>query len=647
MLLFALLWAGWQSAQAQCTVSIPAGTFTGYTAFVTNTTINGGGFTPYYVCTGATLIQHGGQHDIFVESGGTLAVESGNQKVYVNSGGSVIVNGGNAYIYALNGATVAFNWGNAHVWAECGANLTTPTGGNQHYWVPDASAVNDNNVNVCNPLTIDLSNAPGTIVDLGGNQALSASDFPYTLDASSVPGPYLWSTGETTASIQAPGPGVYTVSVPSACSQAQGSATLSLGGVSGALDLGPNVVLCLNQFPVTLDAGPWPSYLWSTGATTQTIQVTTDGTYSVTVPTACGTLSDEVVISPFGGSLATPDLGPDQWLCPTDFPITLDAGPASSYVWNTGETSQSITAVGPGSYSVSATNYCGTATADVVIALLVPPVFDIDPQLVICANEFPYYLAPTDQTASYQWSTGDLAPGITITEVGTYIATLYDVCGTVVDTVVVTSLPVEQDSLDWVLCAGEVAYYQGLELSTTGVQVLTVPGGGTNGCDLDLTLSVTVVPQLVEQEYLQMTYGEPVQFMDTVIQDVGTYTFISDSTAGCPNLIELTVLEQFDGDVLVYVPNCFTPDGNAINDLFHPVISVLGGHHLTKFDLRVYDRYGHVVYISEDYGTSGWDGLVHGSSTVAMDGVYTWMLRYTTSKGGSTRQLTGMVVVLR
>ncbi|MBL0050698.1 MAG: T9SS type A sorting domain-containing protein [Bacteroidetes bacterium] len=47
---------------------------------------------------------------------------------------------------------------------------------------------------------------------------------------------------------------------------------------------------------VTLDAGTGVSYLWSTGATTQTIVVSTSGTYTVTVTDANGCEGSDVIV---------------------------------------------------------------------------------------------------------------------------------------------------------------------------------------------------------------------------------------------------------------------------------------------------------------------------------------------------------------
>ncbi len=67
-----------------------------------------------------------------------------------------------------------------------------------------------------------------------------------------------------------------------------------------SVNLGPeNLVLCELDFPYTLNAqNPGATYLWSTGQTTQTIQITQPGNYSVQVTDLCGIGTDTIIISP-------------------------------------------------------------------------------------------------------------------------------------------------------------------------------------------------------------------------------------------------------------------------------------------------------------------------------------------------------------
>ncbi len=86
----------------------------------------------------------------------------------------------------------------------------------------------------------------------------------------------------------------------------------------GQINLGNDTTICQNQ-SLILDAGNAANYLWSTGATTKTITVTTTGTYSVNISAANGNCaaSGEITV----GVDIIPNLqaaaGVDQKICTT------------------------------------------------------------------------------------------------------------------------------------------------------------------------------------------------------------------------------------------------------------------------------------------------------------------------------------------
>jgi hypothetical protein len=88
------------------------------------------------------------------------------------------------------------------------------------------------------------------------------------------------------------------------------------------VSLGPEQLqLCENQFPFTLNAqNPGASYLWSTGATSQTIQINQAGEYWVQVTGPCGIGTDTIIISPCSVSsdCSLFDLGDTLTVCGTD-----------------------------------------------------------------------------------------------------------------------------------------------------------------------------------------------------------------------------------------------------------------------------------------------------------------------------------------
>ena len=116
---------------------------------------------------------------------------------------------------------------------------------------------------------------------------------------------------------------------------------------------------------------------------------------------------------------------------------------------------------------------------------------------------------------------------------------------------------------------------------------------------------------------------------------------------------ELTVTNEFgcsdtyvvpvtiNGVHSVYAPNAFTPDGDAINDVFLPIIrdDVSRDH-----DLRIFDRWGSEVFQSSD-PTIGWDGAVDDAEPKT--DVYVWKLRSRNGVDGIMRVYTGHVTLLR
>ncbi|MEO7081876.1 MAG: choice-of-anchor L domain-containing protein, partial [Flavobacteriales bacterium] len=67
----------------------------------------------------------------------------------------------------------------------------------------------------------------------------------------------------------------------------------------------------------------------------------------------------------------------------------------------------------------------------------------------------------------------------------------------------------------------------------------------------------------------------------------------------------------------LFFPNAFTPDGDGVNDRFGPVSSSV-----YEFQMLIFDRWGHVVFESNDINTQ-WDGTVMGGG-LATTGVYVY-----------------------
>lgn len=138
------------------------------------------------------------------------------------------------------------------------------------------------------------------------------------------------------------------------------------------------------------------------GITTPTITITEGGTYKVEVDSGACIKSAEKIV----GSSLPLDLGETKTLCSTT-EFILDAQnssvPTVSYIWNTGDTTQTITAYKAGTYSVtvSARNCESTTKSVDIISELLPVVSDticspgITQLSVAGEQEYAWYDAPT------------------------------------------------------------------------------------------------------------------------------------------------------------------------------------------------------------------------------------------------------------
>lgn len=124
-------------------------------------------------------------------------------------------------------------------------------------------------------------------------------------------------------------------------------------------------------------------------------------------------------------------------------------------------------------------------------------------------------------------------------------------------------------------------------------------------------------------------------------EDYGEFgiTLFVTNVFGCKD----TAIKQITvhPDMLLYIPNAFTPDGNGHNEIFIPVYS---GSEVIEYSFEIFDRWGQMIFRSKDVSV-GWDGFVNGMA--AQDGVYNWRLRYRTDHSEETIFKQGSVTLLR
>ncbi len=183
-----------------------------------------------------------------------------------------------------------------------------------------------------------------------------------TLNATEGFEQYLWSTGETGNSITINSGGSYSVTA----TNLEGCPSRKSINVPAPLPPGSSgdtvFIEIQNQdycISTTLTAtGGFESYLWNTGSTEQSIEIIEGGSYTVTAINEVGCASNAFIEAPAPlpvGSAGYVSITPSDTLYCTSIRLTATTGFAT-YLWNTGETTESIIATASGTYFVTVAN---------------------------------------------------------------------------------------------------------------------------------------------------------------------------------------------------------------------------------------------------------------------------------------------------
>jgi gliding motility-associated-like protein len=117
---------------------------------------------------------------------------------------------------------------------------------------------------------------------------------------------------------------------------------------------------------------------------------------------------------------------------------------------------------------------------------------------------------------------------------------------------------------------------------------------------------------------------------------------ISTNIYGCVDTLCANLAIQ--SELLVYVPNAFTPDNDGLNDIFIP--SIGGGVAIEDYYFTIWDRWGDLVFESATPGEA-WDGSYNDGQYYTQNDVYIWMLEVKSLETGEIVKLRGHVTLLR
>ena len=196
--------------------------------------------------------------------------------------------------------------------------------------------------------------------------------------------------------------------------------------------------LCTGE-TITLTSNYASGNSWSTGENTPSIDINTPGTYTLTMNTACGTVSDEHIVTASSSTVAeiTPN-GPTV-LC-TGETVTLTSSSPTGNSWSTGETTESIVVSTAGTITLTVTDACGASQDSEEITVQTPPDAQIAAggPLSFCSGDSVLLTASGGDT--YVWSNGETDAAIYVSAAGNYFVTATNDCGSDVSSAVTVSI---------------------------------------------------------------------------------------------------------------------------------------------------------------------------------------------------------------
>ena len=285
---------------------------------------------------------------------------------------------------------------------------------------------------------IYIGESPGPTPEITAHPAntICEDQGPITLGLSGRHRSYSWRPdGETTSTIQVTRTGTYGVTVTDdhGC---QGDDEISITvnpSPAPNITATPREAVCAGV-PVRLDAGyGYASYEWSPGGQrTRTIDVTTSGTYRITVVNDVGCQgTDEIFIGESPGPTPEITAHPADTVCEDQGPITLGlSGQYRSYLWRPGgETTSAIQVTRTGAYGVTVTDDYGCQGEDEISITVNPspvPEIAVSPPGPVCEGQT-LTLDAGPEYSGYVWSPGgQRTRTIEVTESVTYAVTVTD-----------------------------------------------------------------------------------------------------------------------------------------------------------------------------------------------------------------------------
>jgi hypothetical protein len=486
-----------------------------------------------WVCSGGVYnTNNHSNQTIFVEAGGQVNMTGGdNNLLYVKAGGAVYSTSpgyGHTYIYETGASLINFP-GSNHAFYNCpgltfnycaaplnGCFVTAPAasitaGGPKTFCIGDSvlltassgasylwsnGAVTQTTMirtsgtynvavtyaNGCtriSPLdTIVVNAQPSAVITSSGPLSFCTGD-SVILTSTSGMSAYLWNNGLTTQTISALATNTFEVEITDAngCMDTSAVTSITVNPIPVITPSGPTSFCSGDSVELVTDAGT--SYLWSNGATTQSIWVLNSSTLTVQVTgtSTCSLSSLPEVITRWDLPVTTVQASGPLVFC-TGGSIVLTSSPASTYLWSDGSSDQTIQTSASGTFKViiTDTNLCVDSSVVITVTVNPLPAPTITPNgpLTFCSNTTRTLSGPAGMS-DYVWSSGvmnqSFTQSIQVNTTGTYGLEVTDPNGCVNSSLV--SITVNQVPVPSITSTRPLTFCE-------GDSTILVAGGGTS-----------------------------------------------------------------------------------------------------------------------------------------------------------------------
>lgn len=402
------------------------------------------------------------------------------------------------------------------------------------------------------------------------------------LDAANPGCTFLWSTGESTRTIQVDTSGYFSVLIENDCGRIKDSVEVIIEFPLEDLNLGPDTVICQGT-QLVLDPGyPGVSRQWQGGSTNDTYIVFQTGMYWVSLTNTCGVFTDSIFVEVKGQPIFS--LGPDQFLCHQGAELTLYGPPdMAEYKWSNGEVSQEVNISQPGKYWLEISNECFSYSDTIEIIPEYPILMNLGPDTVVCRSNN-YVLDPGVNNYDVIWNDQSVNPTYLVDRTGWYSATAINSCGVFSDSVYVqVDTIIAPMVLDSLICLKDTVT---IDLTNYENDIVWFDG------------STERVRRFAEEGVYSIQIFNKCGVFDRDFE-------IDVSNCDCP----------------MYIANSFTPNGDNLNDTYKVVYDC----DIKDFSFEILTRWGERVFYSED-PTEEWDGMYNGKP--AAIGVYSYKIYY-------------------